>query len=53
MLTREKEQLADTVKFLENEIRNADNIMSEKERDLNAMKTEKEREVCSNYLGII
>ena len=46
MLTREKEQLADTVKFLESEIKNADNILLEKEKDLNAMKTEKEREVC-------
>ena len=53
MLTREKEQLADSVKFLENEIRNADNTLLEKEKDLNAIKTEKEREVCSACLRVI
>ena len=50
MMTREKEQLADTVKFLESEIKNADNILLDKERELNALKTEKEREVCGAFL---
>ena len=47
MLTREKEQLADSVKFLESELKNADSNLLEKEKELNAIKAEKEREVCS------
>ena len=47
MLSREKEKLEDTVKFLEGELKNADENLLEKEKELNGMKTEKEREVCS------
>lgn len=45
MLSREKEKLEDTVKFLESELKNADEGLMEKEKELNAIKTEKEREV--------